>query len=315
MSGNAGPAELGFEAVIFDMDGVVTRTADLHAAAWKALFDDFLRGRAAQRGEPFRPFDPKADYLAYVDGRPRYEGVRRFLAARGIALPEGDPADAPSAETVYGLGKRKDALFEQRLREQGVEAFSSTLELIRALRRRGIKTAVVTSSRHGREVLEAAGIEDLFNARLDGVDADRLNLPGKPEPDTFLKCAEMLGVPPARAVVIEDAISGVEAGRRGGFGLVVGVDRGGNREALAAHGADVVVGDLGEIDVAGLAQRSLHRRRLRPQAPRAPVFRARVPGRGPRRLPVQRAGVAPFPVSPAPRRGRRGARPRGRALA
>jgi beta-phosphoglucomutase family hydrolase len=245
----AGPDDLGFDAVLFDLDGVVTRTASLHAAAWSELFDDFLRRRAAEGGEPFHPFDPTADYLAYVDGKPRYEGVRSFLAARGIVLPEGDPTDGPDAATVHGLGGRKDALFMLRLRRDGVEVFASTIALIRTLRERRVKTGVVTSSRNGRELLRAAGIENLFDVRLDGLDAEALGIKGKPDPDPFLKGAELLRVAPGRAVVIEDAISGVEAGRRGGFGLVVGVDRGGNREALAAHGADFVVADLGEVSV------------------------------------------------------------------
>lgn len=249
-----------FHAVIFDLDGVVTQTAHLHAAAWKELFDDFLRRRALQGDAPFRPFDAQADYLSHVDGKPRYEGVRSFLAAREIALPEGDPADPPETETVYGLGKRKDALFARRMQAEGVAVFASTIAVIRTLRTRRIKTGVVTSSRNGRKALEAAGIADLFDARIDGLDADRLALPGKPHPDTFLKCAEMLGVAPASAVVIEDAVSGVEAGRRGDFGLVVGVDRGGHREALLSHGADVVVGDLGEIDIAALEARFRARR-------------------------------------------------------
>ncbi|HSE04212.1 MAG TPA: beta-phosphoglucomutase family hydrolase, partial [Methylomirabilota bacterium] len=256
MSETTGPAALGFDAVLFDLDGVVTRTAELHAAAWAELFDAFLRRRAGQGGEPFRPFDRVKDYLAYVDGKPRYEGVRSFLAARRIALPEGDPTDGAKAETVHGLGGRKDALFVERLRRDGVDVFASTVDLIRALRGRGVKTAVVTSSRNGREVLRAAGIEELFDARIDGLDAQALGLTGKPHPDPFLKAAELLGVAPGRAVVIEDAVSGVEAGCRGGFGLVVGLDRGGNRDALAAHGADVVVADLAELGPAELDART-----------------------------------------------------------
>ena len=247
--------ERGFDAVLFDLDGVVTRTARLHATAWAELFDEFLRRRAAERGEPFRAFDPVADYLAHVDGKPRYEGVRSFLAARGIALAEGDPADRPGTPTVHGLGARKDALFVDRLRRDGVEVFTTTVALIEALRAGGVRTAVVTSSRNGREVLRAAGLEALFDARIDGLDAATLALAGKPAPDTFLKAAELLEVVPGRAVVVEDAIAGVEAGRRGGFGLVVGVDRGGNREALETHGADLVVADLGELDLPGLDTR------------------------------------------------------------
>ncbi len=262
MLGNTDMAELAahrpalaFDAVLFDMDGVVTRTARLHAAAWADLFDDFLRRRAAERGEPFQPFDPERDYLAYVDGKPRQDGARSFLAARGIELPDGDPTDGPEAGTIHGIGRRKDALFTHRLRTDGADVFASTIDLIRALRDRGVKTAVVTSSRNGREVLRAADIEDLFDARLDGTDAAALGLKGKPHPDPFLECAGRLGVAPLRAVVVEDAVSGVEAGVRGGFGLVVGVDRGGNRDALAAQGADLVVADLGELHVADIDAR------------------------------------------------------------
>jgi len=256
---------------IFDMDGVLTRTARLHAAVWKALFDAFLRRRARTRGEPFRPFDAGADYRAYVDGRPRYDGVRSFLASRGIEIPEGEERDPAGVDTVIGLGKRKDALFEEQLRGEGVQTFASTLALVRALRERGVRTAVVTSSRHGREIVASAGLEPLFEARIDGIDADRRGLRGKPEPDTFLAAAAVLGVDPARCVVFEDAAAGVEAGRRGGFGLVVGVDRGGNGRALEARGADLVVADLGELSVAALESR------MRARAP-APV--------------VERSGIA-----------------------
>jgi alpha,alpha-trehalose phosphorylase len=260
MSATKPSAALGFDAVLFDLDGVVTHTARLHAAAWKDLFDDFLRRRAGQRGERFLPFDAKADYLSHVDGKPRYEGVRSFLAARGIVLPEGDPTDAPDATTIHGLGRRKDALFMDRLRTEGVEVFAPAVALIRTLRAQGLKTAVVTSSRNGREVLQASELEHLFDVRMDGMDAEAFGLEGKPHPDPFLKSAELLGVAPGRAVVIEDAISGVEAGRRGGFALVVGVDRGGNREALAAHGADVVVADLRELDPGTLNARLQEKR-------------------------------------------------------
>jgi beta-phosphoglucomutase family hydrolase len=260
MNRTARTGTLDFEAALFDLDGVVTRTATLHAAAWAELFDEFLGARAAEGGQPFRAFDPQADYLAYVDGRPRHEGVRSFLAARGIDLPEGDPADDPRSLTVHGLAKRKDSLFQRRLQRDGADVFASTIDLIRALRSRGVKTAVVTSSRNGREILAAAGIEDLFDVRVDGLDAEAFGLAGKPAPDPFLKCAQLLGVAPARAMVIEDAVSGVQAGRRGGFGLVVGVDRGGNREALLAHGADFVVSDLAEIGVTQLAEAARARR-------------------------------------------------------
>ncbi len=242
-------AGLSFDAVLFDMDGVITRTAVVHAAAWKSLFDDFLQKRAAARNEPFRPFDALADYRAYVDGKPRFDGVRSFLLSRGIRLPEGGAGDPPDAETVQGLGMRKDALFQSRVREHGVEVYSSTLDLVRALRTRGVKTAVVTSSRNGAQLIEAAHVQDSFDALFDGVDVEALKLKGKPDPDMFLACADRLGVSPDRCVVVEDAVAGVEAARRGGFGLAIGVDRGGNRSALAEHGADVVVTDLAEIGV------------------------------------------------------------------
>lgn len=249
-----------FDAVIFDMDGVVTQTARLHAAAWKDLFDHFLRARVADGHTPFPPFDAKEDYLAFVDGRPRHEGVRRFLAARGVQLPEGSPKDEPGAMSVHGLGAQKDGLFTSRMRRNGVAVFASTLALIRRLRERGVKTAVVTSSRNGREVLRIADVETLFDVRVDGIDTDALALEGKPHPAPFLRAAELLGVAPGRAIVIEDAISGVEAGRSGGFGLVVGVDRHGNRDALLAHGADVVVPDLGELDLETLDRHMRERR-------------------------------------------------------
>ncbi|HEX7045144.1 MAG TPA: HAD-IA family hydrolase [Burkholderiales bacterium] len=256
-----------FRAVIFDMDGVVTRTARLHAAAWKELFDQYLEERT-RRGLPaFRPFDPQADYLAYVDGKPRYEGVKSFLAARGIRLPFGDPGDGPEAETVCGLGNRKDALFEKRLRAGRVETYASTVALIEALRAAGVAVAVVTASRHGREVLRSVQLEGLFDAIIDGVEAAARELPGKPDPATFRAAAERLGVLPAEAVVVEDAAAGVLAGDRGGFGLVVGVDRGGNREALMRSGADVVVPDLGELSVAALDARFREQARARAAGP------------------------------------------------
>lgn len=244
-----------FDAVIFDMDGVVTRTAGLHAAAWKELFDDYLRRRAARTGSRFEPFDAQADYRAYVDGEPRLDGVRSFLAARDIDVPEGGADDPPEAETVHALAKRKDALFERRLRAQGIETYDTTLALIEGLRARGVATGVVTSSRHGRDVLAAADLERLFDARIDGIDAEQLGLAGKPAPDAFVACAERLGTTPPRAVVVEDAAAGVAAGRAGNFGLVVGVDRGGNRAALTEHGADLVVDDLGALDAAALEER------------------------------------------------------------
>ena len=247
-----------FNAAIFDMDGVVTQTARLHAAAWKEAFDDVLR-RTAAEGAPVRPFDEDSDYRAYVDGKPRLDGVRSFLRSRDISLPEGHEGDSPEAMTVHGLAQRKEGLFAARLREQGVETFPSTITLIEDLRAREIKIGLVTSSRHGREILEAAGIGRLFDARLDGIDLQDRGLPGKPAPDMFVACAEALGTTPDRAAVVEDALAGVQAGRRGRFGLVVGVDRGASRTALATAGADAVVSDLAEVDPERLDPRAAAR--------------------------------------------------------
>jgi beta-phosphoglucomutase family hydrolase len=232
----------GLRAAIFDMDGVITRTADVHAAAWKLVFDELLR-RLEKKGLPYRPFDQKAEYLAYVDGKPRREGVRSFLHAREIELSDEEEED---------IARRKDALFERLLHEQGVHTFPSTLALIGALRARGVKTGVVSSSRHGRDILGSAGIAALFDTSLDGIDLEELRLKGKPNPDMFLRAADRLGAAPAQALVVEDAAAGVQAGRRGGFGLVVGVDRGGNAAALQRGGADIVVQDLAEVSVDSL---------------------------------------------------------------
>jgi alpha,alpha-trehalase len=235
------------EAVIFDLDGVVTRTADVHADAWKQLFDEYLATRARRLGETFTPFDREADYRRFVDGKPRSEGVASFLGSRGIELPLGSPDDPEERETVCGLGNRKNRYFLDALDRKGPDAYPTTLALIARLRRRGVRTAVVSASRNCAAVLEAAGIGDLFDTKVDGVDAAELGLAGKPDPATFAAAARRLGVDPLRAAVIEDASAGVEAGRRGGFGLVVGVDRGAQSEALAAAGADVVVADLAEL--------------------------------------------------------------------
>ena len=236
----------GIRACLFDLDGVLTPTALVHAAAWKQMFDAFLRERAARTGEQFQPFDAHADYEQYVNGRPRYDGVRSFLAARGIELPEGTPTDPPSEETVCGLGNRKDELVGALLR-RGVEPYPGSVRYVRAVRGAGLDRAVVSGSAHCREVLEAAGISDLFEVRIDGIVAAERKLKGKPAPDTFLAAAEVLGVPPAAAAVFEDALAGVEAGRAGSFGLVVGVDRTGQADALRKHGADIVVSDLAEL--------------------------------------------------------------------
>jgi beta-phosphoglucomutase family hydrolase len=237
----------GVAACLFDLDGVLTDTAKVHAAAWKEMFDGFLRERAAKTGERFVPFDPVADYDEYVDGRPRYDGVRSFLAARGIDLPEGEPRNPPSTETVAGLGNRKNELLLQMIRADGVEAYEGSVRYVRAAQHAGLHRAVVSSSSNCREMLIAAGIEDLFEQRIDGLIAARDHLDGKPAPDTFLAGARALGVGPEQAAVFEDALAGVAAGRAGGFACVVGVDRVGHAEELRAHGADLVVSDLAEL--------------------------------------------------------------------
>jgi beta-phosphoglucomutase family hydrolase len=235
-----------FDAVLFDLDGVITSTAEQHYRAWKAMFDQFLRRRSERSGAGFEPFE-RADYHRHVDGLPRYDGVRRFLRSRGIELEEGVTEDPPTTDTVHGLGNRKNDLVNEIIHDEGVEPYAGSVTLLHRLRRDGMKTAVVSSSRNCAVVLEAAGITDLFDARVDGEVAAELGLPGKPAPDTFLAAAQGLGVAPDRAVVVEDALSGVEAGRNGGFGLVVGVDRVGQAEALREHGADLVVTDLAEL--------------------------------------------------------------------
>jgi beta-phosphoglucomutase family hydrolase len=236
-----------FDAVLFDMDGVITDTASLHARCWKTMFDDYLETHSARSGEPFRPFDLDKDYKLHVDGKPRYPGVRDFLASRGIVLPEGTPADSPHAETVCGLGNRKNALFNETLASTGVAAYPGSVAFLKYLRLVGLKTAIVTSSHNAHAVLRAAKVEDLFDAGVDDEVLVRCKLAGKPSPDCFLKAAEMLGVPPERAVVIEDAISGVQAGAKGGFGLVIGVDRKGNADELKTQGAHQTVSDLAEL--------------------------------------------------------------------
>ena len=246
-----------YDAVIFDLDGVVTQTAAVHAAAWKRLFDAYLAERAARAGTgpggapdaALRPFDRDADYARYVDGKPRYDGVRDFLASRGIELPMGDPSDPPEQETVCGLGNGKNAFFNDEVKEHGVKTFPSTIELIHQLRDAGIRVGLMSSSKNTAMVLDATGTTDLFEVRVDGVVAAEVGLPGKPDPAMYLETARRLGVDAARSVVVEDALSGVEAGRRGGFGLVIGVDRLGQAAALAEAGADVVVDDLAEVSV------------------------------------------------------------------
>lgn len=245
-------------AAILDLDGVLTRTAALHARAWKRTFDAFLARRPAREGENRAPFEIETDYRRQVDGVPRLDGVRRFLASRGITLPEGSPEDGPDADTVHGLAARKNRLFLELLKQSGVRPFPDAVEQLRRWRARGVPLAVITASRNGAAVLEAAGLRDYFDVAIDGVDAARLGLRGKPAPDVFLEAARRLGVDPAAALVVEDAIAGVEAARAGGFGRVAGVYRPRESEsaetgervkaALRAHGADVVVTDLRELD-------------------------------------------------------------------
>lgn len=234
-------------AVIFDMDGVVTDTAAVHAAAWKRLFDGYLRERSRRTGEPFRPFDIDRDYRRYVDGKPRSDGVRDFLGSRGVVLSEGDPDDPPDRETVRGLGNSKDRYFLEHIKEDEVKPYPGTVNLVRSLQAAGVGTAIISASRNLVEVLDAAGIPDLFSVRVDGVESDRLGLKGKPDPAIFLEAARRLGVEPDRAAIVEDALAGVEAGRRGGFALVIGVDRTGHAEELRARGADIVVSDPVEL--------------------------------------------------------------------
>lgn len=236
----------GTLACLFDLDGVLTDTARLHAAAWQDMFDPFLRRRAGRTGEPFRPFAP-ADYEAYVDGRPRYQGVRAFLASRGIELPEGTPADPPGDETICGLGNSKNELVLRLIRAGGAGAYPGSVRYVRAARGAGLACGVVSSSANCAELLAAAGIDALFDVQIDALEAERRNLRGKPAPDTFLAGAQTLGVPPERAAVFEDALAGVEAARAGRFGFVVGVDRTGHAHALRDHGADVVVSDLADL--------------------------------------------------------------------
>ncbi|MEU0206184.1 beta-phosphoglucomutase family hydrolase [Streptomyces canus] len=231
------------KACLFDLDGVVTRTAVVHAAAWKEMFDAFLRER---EGDDFRPFDDH-DYDEYVDGLPRADGVRTFLASRGIELPDGNPDDPPGAETVHGLGNRKNALVLEKIRTDGVEAYDDTLTYIREARAQGLRTAIVSSSANCRDVLRAIDAEDLFDVRVDGVVAAERHLPGKPHPDTFLAAAHDLGLDAPRSAVFEDALAGMDAGRAGGFGYVVGLDRVGQTDALYEHGADIVVKGLAEL--------------------------------------------------------------------
>jgi beta-phosphoglucomutase family hydrolase len=232
---------------LFDLDGVLTETATIHAKAWKQTFDEFLRGWYERAGEPYREFALSDDYQKYVDGKPREDGVRSFLQSRSIHLPEGSPDDPPEADTVYGLALRKNNLVTALIKDEGVEPYPDAVAFVEYVKKRGLARAVVSSSANAQEVLVAAGIDDLFEARIDGIVAEREHLAGKPAPDTFLAGARALGAAPAVAAVFEDAEAGVEAGHAGHFGLVVGVDRTGHAEALREHGADVVVKELTEL--------------------------------------------------------------------
>ena len=242
------PVDIGaYEGWLFDLDGVLTKTADVHAAAWKQAFDEFLDNETKRTNRAFARFDPVADYDRYVDGEPRADGVRNFLAARGIALPEGTANDPPDARTVIGLGNRKNDLVLEVLRDSGVQVYTGAVELVKALRAQGTPVAVVSASENTQAALEAGGIAHLFDARIDGRVVKAHGLAGKPAPDSYLEGAKALGVRADRAVVVEDALAGVEAGRAGHFGLVIGVDHHDHADELRAHGADVVVTDLGEL--------------------------------------------------------------------
>ena len=234
-------------ACLFDLDGGLTQTAKVHAAAWKQMFDEYLRRRAEQRGEKFIPFDEVRDYDEYVDGKPRYDGVRSFLESRHIDVPQGTPDDPPDAETIDGLGNRKNEIVLKMIHDHGVEPYEGSVRYVKAARDAGVRRAVVSSSTNCRDVLTAAGMLDLFEEIIDGHTTEREHLNGKPAPDTYLAGARAVGVGPDQAAVYEDALAGVESGRAGNFAFVVGVDRAGQADALKAHGADVVVKDLSEL--------------------------------------------------------------------
>ena len=237
----------GVSACLFDMDGVVTQTAVVHAAAWKEMFDEFLRARAKSTGTEFVPFDAHAEYDAYVDGKPRLDGTRSFLESRGIELPEGKEDDPPGTPTIYGLSNRKNDLVLAKLAQGGVQVYEGTVTYIRSVREKGIATAIVSSSANTKQILDSAGLADLFDVRVDGLIATERGLRGKPAPDTFLAAATELHLTASQAAVFEDALAGVEAGHAGHFALVVGVDRVGQADELSKHGADIVVKDLAEL--------------------------------------------------------------------
>jgi len=240
---------LNFDAAIFDMDGVITRTAVVHSSAWKMMFDEYLHFREREHTEPFREFTHTVDYLSFVDGRPRYKGVDSFLRSRGICIPFGGPGDDATKETVCGLGNRKNEFFNRVLEEEGVGVYDSTISLIRELSRKDVRVGVATSSKNCSLILEKAGIANLFETYVDGVVSAEMGLKGKPEPDIFIAACENLGVEYHRAMIVEDAVSGVQAGAKGRFGLTLGVAREGNAQELRINGADLVVNDLSEISV------------------------------------------------------------------
>lgn len=253
MNNNVMITRARFDAVIFDLDGVVTRTARVHAAAWKQLFDDYRAERLRRNLPVYPPFDIDHDYRLYVDGKPRYDGIQSFLSTKGIQIPYGHPDDPADEETICGLGNRKNVLFRQHLEREGVQVYDSTIRLVRRLRETGFRVAIISASENCTAVLKAAGVQELFHAQVDGVVATELQLKGKPAPDVFIEAAKRLGAAPGRAIVVEDAVAGVEAGRRGEFGLVMGVDRTGKPERLKEHGAHVVVSDLAEVGVGDAA--------------------------------------------------------------
>jgi len=237
----------GVTACLFDLDGVLTQTAKVHAAAWKEMFDGYLHERTSREGAEFVAFDPVADYDEYVDGKPRYDGVASFLQSRGISLPQGTPDDPPGAETIDGLGNRKNEIVLKLIHDDGVQPYEGSVRYVKAAREAGLRRVVVSSSTNCRDVLVAAGILELFEEIVDGHVTQREGLKGKPAPDTFLAGARAVGVEPPAAAVFEDALAGVEAGHAGGFGIVIGVDRVGQADALRSHGADIVVKDLAEL--------------------------------------------------------------------
>ncbi len=241
-----------FDAVVFDLDGVITVTASVHSRAWKQMFDEYLRKREQEHGEPFKEFTHEGDYLPYVDGKPRYKGVTSFLESRSIGIPFGDPTDTPDAESACGLGNRKNELFNEIIAEGGAEVYQSSVALIRDLKRRGVRIGVASSSKNCRMILESTELLSLFETRIDGEVSAELGLHGKPQPDIFTVACDNLDTPYDRAVVVEDAVSGVQAGAAGKFGLVLGVAREDNEQELKENGADLVVSDLGEIDFDGI---------------------------------------------------------------